>query len=80
MAKLIKAYENENQAIYDARQDSSQLQRTYFNIVRLQAGESHSFSLPEMESLTVKYSNLSVSERTYGLGKQIRFIALLDRK
>lgn len=56
MARLIEHFDNKNKAIYDFREDSSVLKRTYFNLVRLRPGEVETFTLFGIESVAVVMS------------------------
>lgn len=58
MARLIESFDNQNKAIYDFREDPSVLKRTYFNLVRLDAGETAEFKLEGIESVAVLMSGL----------------------
>jgi 5-deoxy-glucuronate isomerase len=54
MAQLLRAFDNGNRPL--AEPGSGPLSLVYFNLVRLQAGASHTFSVPDCETICVVLS------------------------
>ena len=73
MIQLVRAFDNKNSPIVD--QDNQYIRDVYFNLIRLDKGQSVSFSLPLLETVWVVLSgtiDMTVDDAVESKGRRAR--------